>query len=710
MTNTESETQSPTMNSGTDTAQSQATWAPRLALSLDGDWHIAQTTGQTPPGQYDRTCPVPGLVDMAVPPFEEVGRKSDRRRFFWYRRTFEASEILPAFALLKIHKAKFSTAVWLNGQALGEHLPCFTPSYWDLRPHLHAGAENELLIRVGADRESLPPGMPTGWDFEKYLFIPGIYDAVELILCGAPHIANVQCVPDIEGERVRLLVELRGGPDAGLAAGPYRVEAEIAEAGGGHVVSTGAAQAADPGPGGTRILDLTLPVPAPRLWSPEAPFLYEARLRTAGDSLVARFGMRTFRFDPQTKRAVLNGQQRYLVGSNVTLYRFFEDALRGDKPWDRDWVRRLHRQFKTMHWNTLRYCIGFPPDFWYDIADEEGLLIQDEFPIWTLDNRGPETLDANKIVPEYRAWMRERWNHPCVVIWDAQNESVTAETGLALQAVRHLDASNRPWDNGWGEPQGAFDCVESHPYLFSRGWAGGREGPVFRLSEMPEVDPHPRLREEQRALDLPVIINEYDWLWLTRDGQPTCLTRHNYDAYLGPDATAEQRREFHARAVAALTEFWRCHRQAAAVLHFCGLGYSRPGDLPRPEGGATSDDFIDMATLEFEPHFFEHVRDAFNPVGLMLDFWAETVAPGSAHEVHVYVINDRQDPWRGAVRLTLQGMDAVLDQAACEIAPLDREILAFSFHAPEQTGRYTLVAELVDGEPVRSLRDVEVAK
>ena len=38
-----------------------------------------------------------------------------------------------------------------------------------------------------------------------------------------------------------------------------------------------------------------------------------------------------------------------------------------------------------MNWNSLRYCIGFPPDFWYDIADEEGILLQDEFPIWLLN-------------------------------------------------------------------------------------------------------------------------------------------------------------------------------------------------------------------------------------------------------------------------------------------------------------------------------------
>ena len=66
----------------------------------------------------------------------------------------------------------------------------------------------------------------------------------------------------------------------------------------------------------------------------------------------------------------------------MTLYRFFEDPQCGDHPWREDWVRRLHRAFKGMHWNSLRYCIGFPPEMWYRIADEEGILIQDEFPIW----------------------------------------------------------------------------------------------------------------------------------------------------------------------------------------------------------------------------------------------------------------------------------------------------------------------------------------
>ncbi|MDZ7723543.1 MAG: hypothetical protein U5R06_12255 [candidate division KSB1 bacterium] len=33
-----------------------------------------------------------------------------------------------------------------------------------------------------------------------------------------------------------------------------------------------------------------------------------------------------------------------------------------------------------MHWNRVRYCIGFPPDFCYDIADAVGIVVLDEFP------------------------------------------------------------------------------------------------------------------------------------------------------------------------------------------------------------------------------------------------------------------------------------------------------------------------------------------
>ncbi len=677
--------------------------SPRRVIDLNGTWQVAEGTMDAMPKQFEHTVPVPGLIDMAQPAFAEVGKKSDKRQAFWYRRTFTVEGTIPAIAILKIHKARYGTKVWLNGQDVGEHLPCFTPALLDVKPHLKgSGQQNELVIRVGADRESRPTDVPSGWDFEKYLYIPGIYDSVQLILTGEPFINNIQVVPDISSGKARVVTELRRS--SGSSGDP--VTYQITEAKSSRVVGTFRQANIPQTP--SFALSVEIPIKDCQLWSPENPFLYKLKVSTGGDTAETRFGMRSFRFDAATGRAVLNGKPYFMRGTNVCAYRFFEDAERGDKPWRAEWVRRLHQQFKSMHWEAIRYCIGFPPELWYDIADEVGFLIQDEFPIWLL-GKAPENPTAEKIIPEYTEWMRERWNHPCVVIWDAQNESHTPETGKALMAVRSLDLSNRPWENGWAEPQTDQDCVESHPYLFSRGWQG--KNPFF-LKEIEKVSGTPHLQKGQEKLRVPVIINEYDWLWLNRDGSCTCLTDKIYESLLGPNSTVEQRRHLHARYVAALTEFWRGHRQAAGVLHFCGLGYSRAGDKPRPEGGATCDDFLDLEKLNFEPNFEKYVRDAFSPVGLMLDYWGQDLPAGKEHEFKVVVLNDLYSDWTGKVRLLwAKGTDTVAAQEQeCTVRGLGSQTLTFRLAVPAAPGDYTLIAELAGaaGKPVRSLRDAKL--
>ncbi|MGE5296710.1 MAG: glycoside hydrolase family 2 TIM barrel-domain containing protein [Solirubrobacterales bacterium] len=682
----------------------------RHVIDLGGTWQVAEGTMDSIPERFEHKVPVPGLIDMAEPAFEEVGKKSEKRQAFWYRRTFTVKEAIPAAAVLKIHKARYGTKVWLNGQLVGEHLPCFTPALLDVKPQLNgAGQENELVIRVGADRGCLPAGQPTGWDFEKYLYIPGVYDAVELILSGEPRIVNVQTVPDIDSQSVRVIAELRSSARASCS-----VTCEVREAKGGDVV--GVVQRSDVSVGGEGVtkVDIVVPLKSCRLWSPEDPFLYKLKLSTGADTAETRFGMRSFRFDPKSGRAVLNGKPYFMRGTNVCAYRFFEDAERGDRPWRKEWVRRLHEKFKGMHWNSIRYCIGFPPELWYDIADEEGFLIQDEFPIWTL-GEDPEKVKAEKIAPEYVEWMRERWNHPCVVIWDAQNESNTAETGKALNQVRHLDLSNRPWDNGWGDPQGPADCVETHPYLMigllNPDWGNSK---VKSLKDLANVDGTPSLSDAQRKSGLPIIINEYAWLWLNRDGTTTCLTGPVYEKLIGPNSTTEQRRELYAKYLAAKTEFWRAHRACAGVLHFCGLGYSRAGDKPRPEGGATSDHFINMEKLKFEPQFEKYVRDAFSPVGIMLDYWGQDLVAGREAEFKAIAINDLYEPWRGTMRLRLtkNGKTVASRDVPCTIEALGSASLSATLSVPSKPGDYVLTAELTarGDKPIRSVRDAKVVE
>lgn len=682
----------------------------RTVVSLDGEWAVAEGKMEVRPAAFDHKAPVPGMLDLATPAFEAPGvvvplkKRTEalnypadpRREAFWYRRTFKLDGPVPAVAMLKVHKALFGTKVWLNSKLVGEHWPCFTPGYFDLRSALKGGAqENELVIRVCSSAAPMPHNFLNGWDFEKKYYYPGIYDSVELILSGTPHVVNAQAVPQVEEKAVRVVAEIA---NAGPAERKAPIRLTVREAKGGKVVGEKSLDPVGVGAGRTEKIDATVPMRDARLWSPEDPFLYELTVDTGADRYTTRFALRSFHLDAKSGRAILNGKPYFLRGSNVCIFRFSEDAERGRLMWDEAWVRKLHRRFKDMHWNSLRYCIGWPPEMWYRIADEEGIMIQDEAPLWF--NALPKTITAKDLAGEYTEWMRERWNHPCVVIWDAQNETPRSpQIAEAINLVRGLDLSNRPWENGWSEPAGPNDLIECHPYLAQQ---IARDGLVHMTKVNPKPKPNGFFKQEFPNAHL---INEYGWLWINRDGTLPTLTVEVYAKILGRQATVEQRREYYARTLAAKTEFWRAHRKLAGVLHFCGLGYSR-------EDGQTSDNFIDVKNLTFEPNFYKYVRDAFAPVGLMLDYWSQKVPAGEKRSMKVIAINDLDQPWKGTVRLRLMQGDRMLSEQVKDVTipPLGESEVALDVAAPPEKGKYLLEAALVkEGEPpVRSLRDMPV--
>ncbi len=136
-----------------------------------------------------------------------------------------------------------------------------------------------------------------------------------------------------------------------------------------------------------------------------------------------------------------------------------------------------------------------------------------------------------------------------------------------------------------------------------------------------------------------------------------------------PSATnASARFDIYARNLAILTEYWRASRKCAAVMHFCGLGYSR-SDPPR---GQTSDHFIDIQNLEFEPHFYEYLKSAFNPVGIMVELWKDHFPTGTVLEVPIHLTNDRDADWKGDLTLTLTVDDSIVSR---ETLPAEMDAL-----------------------------------
>ena len=440
-------------------------------------------------------------------------------------------------------------------------------------------------------------------------------------------------------------------------------------------------------PGESKVVLQTIAIPGAKLWSPESPNLYVLETSTGGDTAATRFGMREFRFDTATKRAYLNGRVYFMRGSNITLHRFFEDPLSGILPWDEAWVRKLLIEIPhEMHWNSFRFCIGPVPDRWLDIADEAGLLIQNEYFVWTgHDWHGPENqvhFDTNEMIREYTEWMRDNWNHPSVAIWDANNETWDPAFGeKIIPAVRGLDLSNRPWENSYNPPHGPDDPVEDHPYEHQVMADGG---PPFDMTTLEGSSSKAPGAPSAHAL----ILNEYGWLWLNRDGSPTELTKNLYPALLGNNSTPDQRLALNAYLLAGLTEYWRAYRQYAGVLHFVYLTASDPA-------GYTSDHFRDVRKLDLHSAFRDYMSNAFAPVGVYLSFWQPSVSTSSVRSLQTMLVNDEDREIKGTLNLVLEdsaGRRIAAHSKTFKIAPLGQNTIYDDFKFPSTTGDFLLRA------------------
>ena len=496
-------------------------------------------------------------------------------------------------AILRINKAQFGTAVWLNGQKIGEHAGCFSAGYFDVTRAIELGWREPP---GGADRRA--SGRAAGRIIPRAPISKrtgGRPESTTVLRCSLsdnPVIESVQVAPRIAASQITVQTKLKnygavrarfvltqrvdawkGGRESGRAA-PLRVELAPGEE---KIMDADGCRSARRNCGRRSIRSCTC-----------------SRRPPAATAPATRFGMREFRFDTPTRRAYLNGRVYFLRGSNITLHRFFEDPLSGALPWNEAWVRKLLVDIpKRMHWNSFRFCIGPVPDRWLDIADEAGLLIQNEFFVWTgapdwFQNRYQRSWNADEMIRQYGEWMRDNWNHPSVAIWDANNETLES-------AVRREDHSR-------GARPGSFRTARGRTATTSRPGRTIRWKTIRTCSRKAARRTRSRSRSAEleglsgkgRAGSMPTghaqINNEYGWLWLLRDGTPTELTGKVYEHLLGAGASPQDRLALDAYLLGGLTEFWRAYRNYAGVLHFVYLTACYPGaytcDNFRGRGGA----------------------------------------------------------------------------------------------------------------------------
>ncbi len=714
-------------------------WADdgRTTISLNGEWDFDQTELAFPPRKYTRKIPVPGLVHLARPKisqYEKFFKKPDgvelveqfnflerdyTPMYNWYKRkVFIDEKFKDEQLFLTIKKSQYVTRVFVNGHEVGASMECYTPMDFNITSAVKYGSDNEILIQVG-DREWLPSEAAGGTDKEKVHYLPGIWDDVFITATGKMRVDKVLFLPSLAKGLVTVKTLVRSLYPPQMLYGDKmkdscKIEFCVKEKTTGRIVGKKMIEGEAKRDNRT-YFETSISLDNPKAWTPDSPFLYEGEVSVYDqDELVDRysvnFGMRDF--SRKGKFFTLNGDKFYLRGSNITLQRFFEDPDCQALAWDREWVKKLMVDLpKSIDWNAMRICVGIVPDFWYDLCDEYGIVLQNEWLYW--QNHGWD----EQVRKEYTNWVWSDGNHPSIVIWDAINENWDSYIGNTLiPELKELDPT-RIWDAGYmtSDQMGTNDEMdEPHPYRALTLMHSSELNDYFKNNPYNLGALHENWVGFSSILDagVPQLVNEYGWIWLWRDGRPSKLTLNNYNYYLGENATPEQCRELQAYWLELETEWLRSERSVGGILAFCHLTNNY---------GFTGDWFInDIKDLEPSPAFrwFKH---CFAPSAVFIDLadrrytkHLEPLKPGSDLVFNLVGVNDLNKESSGKVLMKLldeKGTIISTQEESIVIEPFGKRLQPCLLKLPSKVGGYLLIAEYHEkggAKPVLSRRYLKV--
>ncbi|HLO59000.1 MAG TPA: hypothetical protein VK179_09680 [Bacteroidales bacterium] len=706
----------------------------RTVINLNGTWDFDQTTDAFPPKKFTRKIPVPGVITMAEPRIEDYDKFFKRPdkvtakeqhslydldytpRYSWYKKTvFIPEDLKGKEAVITLKKSQYVTQVFFNGFDLGTSMACYTPVEFKATGAVKYGGENVILVRVG-ERVWLPSEAAGGTDKEKEHYLPGIWDDVSISFTGDVRINRALILPSVAGKKITAKLQLRNFRSAQIFYGDQmtdsvRVNLSIKEKKTGRIVAQSGAVTISRRDNLTET-EIEIPTHDFTLWTPENPELYVADITInlngkETDKLEKTFGMRDF--TRRGKFFYLNGQQYILRGTNITFQRFLEDPDSRNLVWDKEWVKKLLVEYpKQLNWNAMRICVGIVPDFWYDLADQYGLLFQNEWLYW--QNHGWD----EEINREYTDWIWTDGSHPSIAIWDAINENQDEYIGnVLIPELQKLDPT-RIWDAGYmtGDQMNRDEMDEPHPY----------QGPwnmdikEFEKHPYPlgKLDYKPGIILQAERSSSAQLVNEYGWIWLWRNGTPSKLTVDVYNYYLGENSTAEENRELQAYWLQCETEWLRSNPNLAGVLAFCYLANNY---------GYTGDWFInDIKDLE-PGKTLSWFRHCFAPAAVFINLTDERYVkyaiphkPGTELAFELTGVNNNNLASEGKLELLIldeTGKKKSVHEETVKLDPLITTSFIEKINLPEKPGGYLLVAEYTPGgseQPVISRRFIKIGE
>lgn len=380
-------------------------------LTLNGTWDYMggkelanPVTAETPPAFKAN----PEKIRVPFAPESDLsGIRRNAETNLWYRRTVSIPKDWKGKqVLLHFGAVDRIASVFVNGRKVGSHTGGYTAFCFDITEYLKSG-ENTLIVGAwdpNDGRAASGKNGPRG----DYTFSSGIWQTVWLEPVEKQHISDLKLIPDLKNNRLRITA-------SALAEG-LKVTAIALD--GGHEVARSEGLANG---------NFDLPVPNPKTWSPDSPFLYGLKLQLHDkrgkviDEVDSYFGMRSVELGKVNGvvRPLLNGE--FVLQLGLLDQGYWPDGV-FTAPTEEALLYDIELAKRT-GFNVIRKHIKTEPQRWYYHCDRLGLLVWQDMPnLWE-----PDDADSVAVRAQFRAEWKEiidqHVSSPAIVAWVPFNEN-----------------------------------------------------------------------------------------------------------------------------------------------------------------------------------------------------------------------------------------------------------------------------------------------
>ncbi len=383
--------------------------------NLNGFWDYAVRPAAEPqPSAWDGRILVPFCIESALSGVKKELRPGQR---LWYRNDVEVpSAWRGQRVLLHFGAVDFDAMVWINGRKAGDHKGGYDSFTFDITDAIKPAGRQEIVVGVtdstntsmqAVGKQTLPDKRQ---GTHRYTPSSGIWQTVWMEPVPAVSIRRLKLIPDVDQQQLVVEVMLNGQGEG------TSVDLQVYD--GAKQVATMTGKAGVP---------LVLKIAAPKLWSPDAPFLYDLKVNLLQqgkviDRVASYFGMRKISLGKDTQgttRILLNNRPIFQFGPLDQGY--WPDGIY--IPATDEGLRFDVEYLKKIGCNMSRKHVTVAQDRWYYHCDRLGLLVwQDMVPPMKFGGNAFTQAGNAQWETEQKHMIDNLYNHPSIILWTVFNE------------------------------------------------------------------------------------------------------------------------------------------------------------------------------------------------------------------------------------------------------------------------------------------------